>query len=69
LSEKIQKRGTIRTLLRIFPFTKKALPRIILGTVAALAAHMLALSIPGFLKTWSTRSLLPLATKRWPPVP
>jgi len=50
LSETTQKRGTIRTLLRIFPFTKKALPRIILGTVAALAAHMLALAIPTFLK-------------------
>ena len=50
MSETTQKTGSIRTLLRIFPFTKKALPRIILGTVAALAAHMLALAIPTFLK-------------------
>ncbi len=50
MAESETKRGTIRTLLRIFPFTKKALPRIVLGMFAALAAHMLALSIPGFLR-------------------
>ena len=50
MSETEAKRGTIRTLLRIFPYTKKALPRIVLGMVAALAAHMLALSIPNFLR-------------------
>ena len=43
--------GTIRTLLRIFPYTKAALPRIILGMVAALAAHLLALQIPQFLQS------------------
>jgi ATP-binding cassette subfamily B protein len=50
LSDSSQKRGTIRTLLRIFPYTKAALPRITLGTVAALAAHLLALQIPQFLQ-------------------
>ncbi len=42
--------GTIATLLRIFPYAKKALPRVILGTVAALAAHLFALAIPQFLR-------------------
>lgn len=42
--------GTVRTLLRIFPYVKTALPRVILGTVAALLAHLLALSIPQFLR-------------------
>jgi ATP-binding cassette subfamily B protein len=51
LSETTQKTGTIRTLLRIFPYTKAALPRIILGMVAALAAHLLALQIPQFLQS------------------
>ena len=51
MSETTQKTGTIRTLLRIFPYTKAALPRIILGTVAALAAHLLALQIPTYLKS------------------
>ena len=50
MSETSQSRGTIGTLLRIFPFTKKALPRIVLGMIAALAAHLLALSIPNFLR-------------------
>jgi ATP-binding cassette subfamily B protein len=51
LSETTQKTGTIRTLLRIFPYTKAALPRIILGTVAALGAHLLALQIPQYLQS------------------
>ena len=51
MSETNQKSGTIRTLLRIFPYTKAALPRIILGTVAALGAHMLALQIPQFMQS------------------
>ncbi|MFM5903704.1 MAG: ABC transporter ATP-binding protein, partial [Microbacteriaceae bacterium] len=51
MSETPAKLGTIRTLLRIFPYTKKALPRIIMGMFAALAAHMLALSIPNFLRS------------------
>ena len=43
--------GTVATLLRIFPYAKKALPRVILGTVAALAAHLFALAIPQFLQS------------------
>ena len=46
----MQKKGTIRTLLRIFPFAKRALPRIALGTFAALLGHMFALAIPQFLR-------------------
>jgi ATP-binding cassette, subfamily B, bacterial len=42
-------KGTAATLLRIFPYAKKALPRISLGMVAALAGQMFALSIPQFL--------------------
>ena len=42
--------GTVKTLLRIFPFAKKALPRIALGIVAALAAHIFALAIPQLLR-------------------
>ncbi|MDE2387088.1 MAG: ABC transporter ATP-binding protein [Actinomycetales bacterium] len=43
--------GTVATLLRIFPYAKKALPRVILGTLAALAAHLFALTIPQFLRS------------------
>jgi ATP-binding cassette subfamily B protein len=46
----MSKQGTVATLLRIFPYAKNALPRIILGTVAAIAAHMFALSIPQLLR-------------------
>ena len=42
---------TIATLLRIFPYAKKALPRIILGIVAAVAASLFALAIPQFLSS------------------
>ena len=42
--------GTVATLLRIFPYAKKALPRVILGTVAALGAHLFALTIPQLLQ-------------------
>ncbi|CAB4681701.1 unannotated protein [freshwater metagenome] len=48
-------RGTVATLLRIFPYAKKALPRMILGTITALAAHMFALTIPQFLSTLVNR--------------
>lgn len=41
---------TIATLLRIFPYAKAALPRITLGTVAALLAHLFALAIPQVLR-------------------
>ncbi|MEY4321210.1 MAG: hypothetical protein RLZZ471_1151, partial [Actinomycetota bacterium] len=46
----MKSRGTVATLLRIFPYAKSALPRIILGTIAALAAHVFALSIPQLLR-------------------
>lgn len=42
-------RGTIATLLRIFPYAKSALPRVILGIVAALGTQLLALTVPTFL--------------------
>jgi len=45
-----KKLGTVRTLLRIFPYAKRALPRILLGTFAALLGHMFALAIPQFLR-------------------
>ncbi|WP_191283491.1 ABC transporter ATP-binding protein [Pseudolysinimonas yzui] len=38
--------GTTRTLLRLLPFVRPALPRIILGMVAALLAGLVALGIP-----------------------
>jgi len=47
----VKSRGTVATLLRIFPYAKSALPRIILGTIAALAAHIFALSIPQLLRS------------------
>ena len=47
----MKSRGTVATLLRIFPYAKSALPRIILGTIAALGAHLFALSIPQFLRS------------------
>lgn len=46
-----KKLGTVRTLLRIFPYAKKALPRIVLGTIAAISGHMFALAIPGYLRS------------------
>ena len=42
--------STYRTLIRIFPYAKQALPRVVLGTVAALGAHLFALAIPQFLR-------------------
>ena len=46
----MKKQGTVATMLRIFPYAKSALPRVVLGTVAALLAHIFALSIPQFLR-------------------
>ena len=46
----MSEKGTLATLLRIFPYAKSALPRIALGMVAAIAAHLFALSIPQFLR-------------------
>ncbi len=45
------KLSTARTLWRLVPYAKKALPRITLGIIAAIAAHMFALAIPQFLQT------------------
>lgn len=47
----MQKMGTVRTLLRIFPYAKSALPRVVLGTLAALMGHMFALAIPRLLQS------------------
>jgi len=47
----MKKLGIVRTLLRIFPYAKKALPRIVLGTIAAISGHMFALAIPGYLRS------------------
>jgi ATP-binding cassette subfamily B protein len=38
--------GTVRTLLRLMPFVRPALPRIVLGMVSALLAGLVALGIP-----------------------
>ncbi|MET0303356.1 MAG: ABC transporter ATP-binding protein [Microbacteriaceae bacterium] len=38
--------GTVRTLLRLYPFVRPAMPRIYLGMVAALLAGVVALAIP-----------------------
>jgi ATP-binding cassette subfamily B protein len=46
----MKKRSAVGTLLRIFPYAKSALPRVIGGTLAAIAAHMFALAIPQYLK-------------------
>ncbi len=42
--------STAKTLWRLVPFAKKALPRITLGMFAAIAAHLFALAIPQFLQ-------------------
>ena len=42
--------STVKTLWRLVPFAKKALPRITLGMLAAIAAHLFALAIPQFLQ-------------------
>ena len=46
----MSEKGTLATLFRIFPYAKSALPRIALGMVAAIAAHLFALAIPQFLR-------------------
>ena len=50
MSVSTKKPGNVRTLLRIFPFAKSALPRVILGIFAALGAHLIALAIPQYLR-------------------
>ncbi len=42
--------STAKTLWRLVPFAKKALPRIFLGIVAAIGTYVFALSIPHFLQ-------------------
>lgn len=42
--------GTFKVLWRLMPYAKKALPRILLGVVVAILAHMFALAIPQFLQ-------------------
>jgi ATP-binding cassette, subfamily B, bacterial len=42
--------GTLKTLFRILPYAKKAIPRLVLGVIAAIAAHSVALSIPQVLR-------------------
>jgi len=44
-------KGTIRTLLRILPWVRPALPRIIMGMVAALLAGLVSLGIPIILQS------------------
>ena len=43
--------GTVKTLWRLVPFARRALWRIGLGILAAIGAHMIALSIPQFLQS------------------
>ena len=43
--------GTTKTLWRLVPFARRALWRIGLGILAAIGAHMIALSIPQFLQS------------------
>ncbi len=43
--------GTVRTLARLYPFVRPAVPRILLGMAAALAAALVALGIPLVLQT------------------
>ena len=41
---------TLKVLLRLVPYAKRALPRIALGILAGIAAHMFALAIPQLLQ-------------------
>ncbi|MCI4656577.1 ABC transporter ATP-binding protein [Cryobacterium zhongshanensis] len=42
--------STLRTLLRLFPYVRPALPRLVLGMIAALLAAVVALAIPQVLQ-------------------
>jgi ATP-binding cassette subfamily B protein len=42
--------GTLKTLFRILPYAKKAIPRLLLGVIAAISAHAVALAIPQVLR-------------------
>lgn len=41
-----KRQSTFRALMRIYPYAKSAMPRIVLGMVAALGAGLVALAIP-----------------------
>jgi ATP-binding cassette subfamily B protein len=41
---------TLKVLLRLVPYAKKAIPRLVLGILAGIAAHMFALAIPQMLQ-------------------
>lgn len=43
-------KGSFRTLWRLLPYAKSAVPRLMLGIIAAISAHMFALAIPQFLR-------------------
>lgn len=45
-----ERKSTFRTLLRLYPYAKSAMPRIYLGMVAALLAGLVALAIPQVLQ-------------------
>jgi ATP-binding cassette subfamily B protein len=47
----VHAKGTVRTLLRILPWVRPALPRIIMGMVAALLAGLVSLGIPIILQS------------------
>ena len=42
--------GTLKTLFRILPYAKKAIPRLLLGIIAGISAHSVALAIPQILR-------------------
>ncbi|MEN9715745.1 MAG: hypothetical protein RJA35_1212 [Actinomycetota bacterium] len=46
----MKQRGTVATLLRIFPYAKSAIPRTVWGMVAALGGYAAALAMPQVLR-------------------
>src|SRR3954462_15914747 len=59
--------GTVRTILRTYPFVKPALSRIILGMGAALGAALVSLAIPLILQNLVDGPLSTGATSQiWP---
>ncbi|THG35818.1 ABC transporter ATP-binding protein [Glaciibacter flavus] len=45
-----ERQGTIRTLLRLYPYVKPAVPRLIAGATVAMIASLVALAIPQVLQ-------------------
>ncbi len=43
--------GTVRSIMRVYPYAKPAMPRIYLGMVAAMIAALVALAIPQVLQS------------------